>query len=404
MSIIAIRCSSLDRLFTCHASRVMEDKVAAKTVDPFGGGDGGHTVQWAGSWCHHAAASRLRDEFGSVGTPDPLTIPASFKPSSYDEWVSDWYVRQCMLIVPSDYATFIEREVHRDFVLRDPAMMLVNGRWIEVTTIRLTGHLDFTAISPDLTTAIIADLKRGYEIVDAAECNWQLAGYAALLLSEFPSLSRILLRLLQPAAPDRVTESSIPDPAAVVALIEEKINDLARDPFTFSTGKPCKYCLALEVCPVFRKDIRAMKETLTKEQIDALPEVASTEDLGELAYHCKKLHYPMQRVVDVFRKRVEQEGGPVTLKDGTVAEIVTEEGSRQISDVRYAHSTLAAKVGENAAWDTLKMGIGAVEESLAATGMQKSSKKKEVETVKSWVDNNLGSVIKRPEQKTLVFK
>ncbi len=401
--IVAIRCSSLDRLFTCHASRVMEERVRSATEDVFGDGDGGHAVQWAGSWCHHMAATRLRDEFGAVGTPDPLTIPASFSPSSYDEWVSDWYVGQCMKIVPSDYAMFIEREIHRDIVLRKPAEMFVSGKWVTVTTVRLTGHLDFTAISPDLTTAIIADLKRGYEVVDAAECNWQLAGYTALLKTEFPTLSRILLRLLQPAAPDRITEAAIHNASDVVALIEAEVNALTEDPFSFSTGKPCKYCAAVEVCPVFKKDVKIMRETLTKEQIDALPSVCPTEDLGELAVHCKKLEYPIKRVVEAFKTRVEQEGA-VTLKDGTIAEIIEEEGNRQVTDARFAHEQLTAKVGENLAWSAIKVGVGAVEDALVESGMQRSSKKKEVETAKRWVDDNLGAVIKRPVQKVLTFR
>ena len=408
--ILSVRCSSLDRLFTCHGSRVLEEKVAAATIDPFGegGGQDGHEIQWAGSWCHHHAAVRLRDEFGAVGIPDPLTIPESFKPSGYDEWVVDWYVGRVAKLIPSDWAMFIEREIKRVFPLRRPFQMInpQTGALETVTAIELTGHLDHTALSPDLKHAVIDDLKRGYEIVDPAEFNWQLAGYTALLLSEFPSLEKVLLRLHQPAAPERTTEAAVQNPRDVLALIEAELNALVEDPYTFVTGKPCKYCPALLMpCPVAKKDIKLMRETLTKEFIDSLPATASDEDLGDLAYHAKKLEYPAKRVVDAFKARLEQAGMAITLKDGITAELIEEDGPRQIADVQFAHTELSRKVGAQAAWKTLKMGVGATEDVLVADGgMQRSSKKKEVETAKTWIDQNLGGVIRREKQKTLVFR
>lgn len=413
--ILSVRCSSLDRLFTCHGSRVLEELVKAATCDPFGDGDGGHEIQWAGSWCHHHAAVRLRDEYGAVGIPDPLTIPSTFKPSSYDEWVVDWYVRVTTTTIPSDWAMFIEREVKRVFPLRRPFQFIdhKNGSLVSVDSIELTGHIDLSAISPDRKQAVIDDLKRGYDIVDAAEFNWQVAGYAALLVSEVPSLEKILLRIRQPAAPDRTTEAAIQNAQGVVALIEEQLNALVEDPYTFVTGKACKYCPGLliplrngglTVCPTFRKDRSLMRETLTKEFIDALPETASTEDLAEMAYHCKKMEYPSTRVVNALKARLEQIGEPFVLKDGIIAELIEEDGPRKITDPQFAHGELARKVGATAAWGTLTMGVGAAEDALAASGMQRSSKKPEVETAKKWIDTNLGGVIRRDKQKTLTFR
>jgi uncharacterized protein YbaR (Trm112 family) len=407
MAFLSVRCSSLDRLLTCHASRVMADKVAAATFDPFEdreAKDEGHAIQWAGSWCHHAAATRLISEFGAIGDAGALDIPASFRPSSYDEWVAEWYVQQTMKIIPSDWAFFVEMELHRDFPLRKPVSVTTpDGRSEVITHIRLTGHIDACAVSPDKKQAVIGDLKRGYDIVDAAEYNWQLAGYTALLTAKFPDLAAVLLRLLQPAAPDRITEAAVHNPADVVALIEAELNALVEDPYTFNTGKPCKYCDAILVCPVFRKDIRLMRETLTKEQIDALPGTVSLDELGELAFHAKKLEYPITRVVKAFKEQLDAVG-TVQLKDGTIAEIIEEDGPRQIGDVQFAHTELARKVGDTAAWRTVKMSIGSIETELAATGLQKTSKKPEVETVKKWIDNNLGGVMRREKQKTLMFR
>ena len=380
------RCSSLDRMLGCHASVTLESKVCAVTEDVFGGAETGHAVQWAGSWCHHQAAARLRDEFGAVGTPDPLTIPSHFKPSGFDEWVVDWYVTRVTKIVPSDWAMFIEREAVMEF-----------PRFI------LTGHIDFSAISTDGLQGVIDDLKRGYEVVDAADSNWQLAGYCALLSLQIPTLEKLLLRIHQPAAPERTTEACVTNIPAVIASLERAINAMLDDPYTTNTGKPCKNCKAPEICPTFRKDIKLMRETLSKEFIDSIPSISSTADLAELAYHCKKLEYPAKRMVESFKSRVEQEGGEVEFGNGQFAKIIEEEGNREITDVQFAHGEVAAKCGAQAAWGTLKLSVGGVEEALAETGMQKSSKKKDVETVKTWVDANLGGVITRKKQKTLTF-
>ncbi len=402
---LSVRCSSLDQLFTCHAARILQDKVNAAADTGLGDGNEGHEVQWAGSWCHHRGAQRLRDEFGAVGSPDPLSIPASFKPSSYDEWVVDWYVSSVTKLIPTDYALFIEREMKRVFPLRTPVtfMNYVTGQLETHTHIELTGHLDVSAVSPDLKRGVIIDLKRGYDPVDKAEINWQLAGYAVLFQQAVPTLESILLQIKQPAAPERTTEASVSNIADLAALIEAELNAMVEDAYTFSSGKPCKYCDALLVCPTARKSIKLMRETLTKELFDAIPSTVSTDELGELTLSAKKLEYPITRIIKAFKERLEQVGGECTLADGTVAKIIEEDGNRRIDDVRYAFGRLSSKVGENAAWTTMKMSLGDTEEALVGGGMQRSSKKKDVDTAKSWIDNELGGVISRPKQKTLSF-
>lgn len=402
---LSVRCSSLDQLFTCHAARLLQEKVNAVSNTGLSDDDEGHAVQWAGSWCHHHGARRLRDEFGAVGNPDPLTIPASFVPSGYDEWVVDWYVCSVTKLIPTNYALFIERELKRVFPLRRPVVFrnYRTGLLETHTHIELTGHLDVSAVSPDLKTGVIIDLKRGYEVVGPAEFNWQLAGYGVLFKAAVPTLEQVLLQIKQPAAPERTTEAVVKNLPDLEALIEAELNKMVEDAYTFSTGKPCKYCDALLVCPTARKDIKTMRETLTPELFESIKTVASTEDLGDLAFHAKKLEYPITRIVKAFKERLEQAGGEVILKDGTKAAIIEEEGNRKIDDVQFAHSRLASKVGANAAWGTLKMSLGEAEDALAAAGMQRSSKKKDVETAKGWIDLELGGVISRPKQKTLIF-
>ena len=383
------RCSSLDRILSCHGSHAIEAALPKQN-------DSGHAVQWAGSWCHHQAARRFKEEFGAVGEPDPLTIPASFVPSSYDEWTVDWYVSRATSIIPSNWAMFIEREII-----------------VEFPRFFLSGHIDLLSIDPTGTKGIVDDLKRGYEVVDHAENNWQLAGYLVLAADAVPTLEELLLHIHQPSAPDRTTEAVVRDVKAVRTMLESRINAMLDDHLTLTTGKACKYCpgavarispTQFSLCPTLKKDIISMQETLSeKDFISHLANFSNVQDLGDLANHARKLQYPVKRLIDTFKVILEEQGGEVELCGGVVARIVEEEGNREITDPQFAHSQLTAKVGAPAAWGTLSIGMGKIEEALAASGMQKSSKKKEVETVKTWVDANLGGVITRKKQKTLTF-
>lgn len=401
-----IRCSSLDKILTCTGSPTLEALLGAAIVD-----DGGHAVQWAGSWCHHHSARRLRDEFGAIGEPDPLTIPETFQPSGYDEWVVEWYVNRVTRLVPSNWATFIEREVKRVFPLPRPVTMTdpTTGQPVLVTHFELTGHIDHSAVSPCRTQAIIDDLKRGYEVVDAAEFNWQVAGYCALLEGEIPTLTKALLRIHQPAAPERTTEAPVTNIKALVSALVNAVNVALEKPYTLTTGKACKYCKAAVarvgdkffVCPTLKKDLLTMQETLTKDMIDSLANFADLQDFGELTSHVRKLQYPSKRLIDTFKAALEAAGGKAELKDGTIAQIIEEEGPRKIADVQTAHEQLSGRVGIHAAWKTLEMSIGSVEEQLVAAGMQKTSKKPGVENAKGWIEQNL--TVTRKPQKTLVF-
>lgn len=405
----SIRCSSLDRVLGCTGSPTLEALVAHAEKK-----DEGHAVQWAGSWCHHHSARRLRDEFGAVGEPDPLKIPETFVPSSYDEWVVDWYVSRVTRLIPSDWAMFIEREVKRVFPLPRPVTMIdpQTGEPVVVTHFELTGHIDHSAISPCATRAIIDDLKRGFEVVDPADSNWQVAGYCILLKGEVPTLQEALLRIHQPAAPERTTEAPVTNIDAVEIALVRAVNEALEKPYTLTTGKACKYCKAAVaklpdgkffICPTLKKDLLTMQETLTKNFIESLANFSELPEFGEVVSHVRKLTYPTKRLVDTFKDALEAQGGEVQLPNGTTAKIVDEPGNREITDVQFAHGELTNQIGENAAWKTLSMAVGVVEDELFASGLPRTSKKPDVMTAKKWIETNLGGVITRKPQKTLIF-
>ena len=385
MSLPRFRASSADRVLTCHGSIGLVSKVEGSTIDL--GENDGHEITWAGSWCHYQAALRLIQEYGAVGVLDPLRIPSHWAPSGYDEWVVDFYVKGVLAVTPPTWALVVEEEFEAEF-----------SRFI------LTGHIDCFTISPDFTIACINDLKRGFGTVDKADVNWQLACYAVLLKLKFPALQKILLRIHQPSEPDRVSEFVADNLDQVVAFIEQCFNAALDDPYTLETSKACLYCAALLVCPAFRKELEEMKITLAKEEFEKISPVIDIKSLAQTVAIGRKIKSPLEKLETALLARLEQqkgipvefEGGSVVANDGV--------GNREITDREFAFTTLAGTVGQTHAIQAFKPSFEAITEVLhKQANLPKSSKDKEKLTCASWIDRNLGGVIKREKKVSLTW-
>lgn len=372
----SFRSSSLDRVFECPGSVTLEAKVHAAGKAPK---KEGHAVQWAGTWCHWKAATRLIEEFGAVGVVETPDLPADWKPSGYDEWVVEWYLHRVLEMTPRDYALFVEQEVAVEF-----------GRW------KSTGHIDVYALSPDRKIAVINDLKRGFAKVDDAVDNWQLANYGVQLKACIPLLETVILRIHQPAAPDRTTEATVTNLDALTAAIAAKGNETLDNPYSLSTGKQCNYCDAYEICPALRAEIKRMKMQLTKEAVEALNAFATDEELAEVVSHGRKVAYPIQKFTEALKERLATRlGQPVDFAGGGVT-AVDAFGDRTITDNDYAYRVLSEKVGSVHAIKAFTPSLGKIEEVLHKEAkLQKTSKKPDVPTCQSWIKENLGGVITR---------
>jgi hypothetical protein len=311
-------------------------------------------------------------------------LPAGWKPSGYDEWVVDWYVSRVLELTPRDHAIFVERAIEIPF-----------ERWT------LTGHIDAFTLSPDRKVAVINDLKRGFAAVDRAESNWQLACYGVLLKWLLPDVETVMLRIHQPAAPDKTTEVVVSNLDSLTVAVREAGNAALDDAYSLTTGEQCRYCTAALICPALRKEIMELK--LTKEDVERLSAVPKVEELAEVVAVGRRLDYPIKRLTEALRERLAQSlGAPVALADGSTVKAVEEEGNREITDRDYAYRTLAKATSPVVAIQAFKPSLTGIEEVLHThAGLKRTSKKPDVPTCQSWIKDNLGGVITRPKQVAL---
>ena len=300
----------------------------------------------------------------------------------------DWYVAQVVDLTPPDHAIFVEKRYIIEF-----------DRFI------LSGQIDCYTFSADGEYFVILDDKSGPNIVDAAESNWQLAGYATLLKRKFPRARAGKLKILQKMADDPVTEVEVEDLDTLVSFMERRINEALDAPFTVETGyKSCRLCPCIEFCPALDAEIAEMKKILTPDEVDRLKVTPNRQDLAEIAARGRAIAGPIERLLAELKERVAEEGS-VVLADGTEVAIVNELGKREVSSPRIALDFATDKLNdEDLAWKTMKMSLADLEDLLVEQGMQRKSTKRGVETAESWVKETLGHLITRPEVKKLRFR
>jgi hypothetical protein len=395
-----IRCSGLDRLLFCSGSRELENRLRAALAEIVDLSDGveGDEMTWRGNWCHWKSASILVRDHGAVAVDglEPPSLPAGWAPDKWDERSAEWFVNNAIAETPEDHAIFVEHRLT-----------------IEFPRFWLTGQIDSYSTNPDGTEFIICDQKSGPNEVDHAEENWQLMGYAVLLKRHLANAKRGTLKILQRAATIPITSAEVEDLDLLAPYLEEKINAALDAALALETGyKACRLCPCIEFCPALELEIIRLKLLLTKEQLDALKVTPDLRQLAEVAAQGRAVAGPITRLLAALKARVAAEG-PVVLKDGTSVSIEEGLGDRSITNVKVAFAFVSEKlippgmpdeVGEDAAWDTLRMSLGDVEDKLVNTGMQRTSKKPDVPNAERWIKDNLGHLITRPKQSTLKFK
>lgn len=385
----SFRASSLDRIITCHGSRALDTKYPHESKDS--------DVSLAGTKAHAVGALRLI-EAGAIGEVEDPTPGVALE--GFDLWIVDYWVQTVLELVPAGWAIEVEGAFEVAFL-----------RFV------LTGHIDVLAISPDGTQAIIIDLKTGYNPVDAAECNWQLAGYAALVRCSMPGIRQMRLVIVQPRNNEaegypRVSETSLDlDLCDVDALIESEINAVLDDPLTFTTAKKgCLYCDFALTCPATIALKDDMKLQLTQDQFDAIPQNPSTTQLAEWVRDGKLLEKPIKLAREELKEQLTR-GIPttaeheITLIDGTRIFVKDGQGPRKVENL----TTLLLRLGvvvpeEKKVHACLTASLDDVERTVAGElGIPIASKKVGAMSGKSWVINNLGDLITREPTKQLII-
>ena len=329
MSKPSIRCSSLDSLLSCPGSRTLIAALGCVREDA--------SDSWEGQWCHHEAATRLVNLHDAIppeaGLPKP-DIPEGYIPAGHARWVVDYYLNRVLEDAGGEMAVEVEAELSWEF----------DGFF-------LTGHCDFYAVNSDCTELLFDDLKAGINLVDAAEMNWQVMGYAALFKLQWPSLKKIRGRIIQP----RLSEDVGPRETELVLegeqleraaeFLESSIKQALDNPMLLQTGiKACRWCDAALRCPALAAERDLMKMTITKEKIE---EIKLAQDDQALAAWCvagKLLGPKFDAAKDLLKERLAG-GKEIVIDDGEAAGtrlfLAEKPGVRNVTDKTEAWHRMA---------------------------------------------------------------
>lgn len=378
------RCSEIDRIITCHGSRTLDTKFPTVSEDS--------EVSRLGTKIHAIGAVQLIAT-GAVGVATDPSPEIALE--GFDAWILAFWVAAVRELVPPGWTIELESEMEVEF-----------ARFI------LTGHLDVLAYSPDGTEAIIIDLKTGFIPVEPADCNWQLAGYSALLRVVMPGVRRARLVIVQPRNNEdlgypRISQAKVDfEQTDIEALLAFELCAVLDDPYTFETSKKaCQYCNWPLTCPCTTELRHAMKTQLTKEAFDKLTPQPSLIQLAEWARDGKILEGPIKKARETIKERLTASKGDVTLDDGTRIYLKDSQTPRAVSDL----SLLLMRVGlvvtdQKKVHACLSASLDDVERAVAAElKVPISSKKDGVMSGERWVETNLGDLITRKPTKTLVI-
>jgi len=325
-----IRASSLDRVLSCPGSLTVNAVVKQREGD-----DGDE-----GTWCHWISAQRMKVELGAIG--DIGAQPRG--PFPHSTWISDYYVRHVMEVVPAPYSLECEAALAYQFEADEPRTITVID-WIDGRPVLreelyagfiLSGHIDCLALSPDATHAIGWDLKTGYDPVDCADSNWQILGYCVLLKRAYPGLLSVTFYIVQPRNDEddgyeRVSVVTITDLDAATATLATKIADAISRPLELNTTiKGCKFCVGCS-CPAIRAEQEKMKLTMTEEALAGLKAEPDDETLAEFAIGAKLLAKPTEDAKALLNARLDKVA-QIVGADGTVITRVTQRGAWSVND------------------------------------------------------------------------
>ncbi len=383
---IKIRCSELDRILACPGSITLNRIVAPREGDE---GDEGTALHWI-------AHDRIKKELGAVGEIGPQP---NLAPATHSRWIADFYVREIQDSVPPDWS--IESEAPLEW---------------EFDNFILTGHPDDIAMSPDAIEALGHDLKAGYNSVDIAEENWQMAGYGVLLKLAYPMLMRLRWKIVQPRNDEddgipRVSEYLLeprddnPDPLQkMVAFLEAKINEALKNIRQLETGpKQCRWCSAKLQCKAKIKDRDLMKHTLTDEDIAEIERHPNDRILADWVIASKTLKPALDDAEKLAKKRVDEQGSLAT-SDGQVITAKKSAGSYEVLDPAGFHGAFKTLLpDEDSIVKCYKPSMTKIKDEIAEKHSVPKSSKKGGITSESIFDGHLRPFVKQGERVTLVI-
>jgi hypothetical protein len=190
---------------------------------------------------------------------------------------------------------------------------------------RLTGTPDMVYVWAFRKSALINDLKSGFAVVERAELNLQLRGYAVLVFDAYAAeLENIYVSILQPrlwSPSERITMAHyvVDDIKRARDEINAIIDATERPDAPLRAGEDqCRFCRAKLTCPAFREAMAlpvAVFETehaLSKAKRDAVIEQrikqCPDDELERVLEACKLASLVDDPARDEARTRIEAGG------------------------------------------------------------------------------------------------
>jgi hypothetical protein len=369
---IQIRCSSLDRILACPGSLVLNSIVAQRE-------SGEEALE--GAALHHESALRIvRDLGGSA--PDGLPEPDPKWPSlKFSKWISDYYVRHVHENAPEDWSLEVELPLSYSFLFQTPVPVTV-VEWVDVkpvltqrtdTGFILSGHIDCCAISPCGTRAIIWDLKCGYDPVDVAESNWQLLGYAMLLLRAYPMLKDITIYIVQPRNDEddgfpRVSSYQLTECVDLQAVSNTFVRNVALSlsmADNLNTGRvQCKWCGVAMQCEAAIQERELMKAKLTQESIARVKAEPDDQLVADWVIARSVLEKPLKAAAELAAERIKATG-EISTSDGIRITQKVERGAYKINDPSGLWSYLRETLPDDKLAPCAKWKMSEIKDALA---------------------------------------
>lgn len=309
-----IRCSQLDQLFACPASRLMIPRVSSRDSDE----------SLEGTMLHWLTAAELVSHHGA--TPPPGGLPPPRVPESYNlpeqsRWIYEFFIREASEI-PGDWAMEVEVPLAYEF-----------ERFI------LTGHPDLLAVNTAATESWAKDWKCGYRAVDPADINNQALGYIVLQKRAWPTLQRARFDIVQPRANEDEGEQRVStvevagdELEQAVAYLEKQVNAALDNAAQINSGpRQCRWCPVGIQCPAIQAEIEDMKAKLTPEALAAIRKEPNDALLGDIYVQVRTIKGAVEDAESMLHERLDKnkllqagcgltitqhfEGGQYTCKD-----------------------------------------------------------------------------------------
>ena len=378
---ITIRASSLDRVLECSGSMTLFERVNNR--------EGDEGIE--GTALHQMAHARIVTELGAAGDPGTLVACKSLE---FSKWIADYYFRVVSTEAPADWS--LEVEVPLAYA------------W---PRFNLSGHIDALALNPDITEAMIFDLKSGYNAADIAEQNWQILGYIVLILRAYPSIKKVTAFIVQPRADEDVGEQRVSsvtvdiEGTTIIDSLESKINNALDNPMLLTTGiKQCKWCPAAMQCPPMIKIRKLMEHTLTKEELARIGREPNDAVLADWVIAGRVLAQPLLDSAEMAKDRIAKvdhlrssEGHHITIK--------IENGAYDVPDrQRFLTAFKTVLPSEESVAKCWKPSMSDIKAEIAEVMNIKKTSKKDPVTAETVFDAHLRPLVTQGVRKKFVIQ